>query len=98
MANRPDQPGDFPPQFYKYWGPGGAGGALIRWGTDGDFDRCVAAINSKIEEKHGKPLADHEIKGLCSNLHQTYTGARPGHAPAEEAERKAKDAAKKAAH
>jgi hypothetical protein len=25
------------------------------------------------------------VKGLCSNLHQRATGARPGHAPGEEA-------------
>lgn len=85
MTNRPDAPGGFPPQFYKYWGPGGAGGALIAWGTDGDFDRCVTTINAKITEHGGKPLPDHEIKGLCSNLHRAYTGANPGHAPGEEA-------------
>lgn len=94
MANRPDAPGGFPPQFYKYWGPSGAGGAIIQWDTPGDFERCVTAINSKIEEKHGKPLADAEIKGLCSNLHAHYTGGRPGHGPAEEALTKAKHASK----
>lgn len=84
MTNRPDAPGGFPPQFYKYWGPGGAGGALINWGTPGDFERCVTNINAKIAE-HGKPLGDHEIKGLCANLHRHYTGATPGHAPSEQA-------------
>ncbi|WP_263999408.1 phage minor head protein [Mycobacterium yunnanensis] len=66
-----------PAQFKKYWGPGGIGGAKIRWGTPGDFDRCVRSINTKIAED-GKPLPDREIKGLCSNLHREYLGQNPG--------------------
>jgi hypothetical protein len=82
MANRPDQPGDFPPQFAKYW-LAGEGAALIRWGTDGDFDRCRVAINEKVTKHGGKPLPDHEISGLCAKLHKRATGATPGHAPGE---------------
>lgn len=97
MANRPDQPGDFPPGFFRYW-TAGTGGQLIRWGVPGDFNRCRTAINAKIVE-HGKaPLPDHEISGLCNKLHQATTGAAPGHAPGEEAVHAAKKAAKKAKH
>jgi hypothetical protein len=72
-----------PIQFKKYWLPGGAGGNAIGWGTDGDFSRCTKLINAKIEEHGGKPLPDHEIKGLCASLHKEATGAAPGHAPGE---------------
>ena len=67
-----------PAQFKKYWGPGGIGGAKIRWGTDGDFDRCVRMVNAKVTEKHGSPLPPNEIRGLCSNLHREYLGKNPG--------------------
>lgn len=80
---RPDQPGDFPPQFRKYW-LHGAGAGVINWGSPGDFDRCRKAINAKIEEHGGKPLPDHEISGLCAKLHHEATGAWPGHAPSEQ--------------
>lgn len=78
-----DQPGDFPPQFAKYWLPGGAGGTAIAWNTAGDFERCRTLINAKITEHGGKPLADHEISGLCAKLHKTATGGWPGHGSAE---------------
>lgn len=91
MANRPDKPGGFPPQWYKYWGPGGAGGNLVAWDTPGDFMRCVKAIGAKVEE-HGGHLSDHELKGLCNHLHQHYTGGPPGHGHGEEAMGKAKKA------
>lgn len=78
-----------PIQFQRYW-LAGDGAAAIAWGTDGDFMRCVKLINAKIEEHGGKPLPDHEIKGLCNILHRKATGAAPGHAPGEQAARKAK--------
>lgn len=80
-----------------YWAHG-TGAAKIGWGTDGDFDRCISLVQEAVTKGGSKPLPDHMIKGLCSNLHQEATGARPGHAPAEEAERKAKQGAGKAAH
>ena len=76
-------PGGMPVQFKKYWLTG-AGAGIIRWGVDGDFDRCRVAINAKIEEHGGKPLPDHEISGLCAKLHKEATGAVPGHAPGEQ--------------
>ena len=71
----------------SYWRTG-EGAAKIRWGTPGDFDRCVRLIQEAVTKGGGKPLPDHEIKGLCSNLHQEATGARPGHAPGESAHNK----------
>lgn len=82
-TNKPNAPGGFPPQWLKYWGPGGAGGDLISWNTPGDFMRCVKAIGAKVEE-HGHHLPDAELKGLCNHLHQRFTGATPGHAPGEQ--------------
>lgn len=66
----------------EYWSHG-EGAAKIRWGTDGDFDRCIRQVQEAVTKGGNKPLPDREIKGLCSNLHQRATGARPGHAPGE---------------
>jgi hypothetical protein len=76
----PNPASGMPIQFQKYWLSPQSG---IEWGTDGDFMRCVKLINAKIEEHGGKPLPDHEIKGLCNILHRKATGAAPGHAAGE---------------
>lgn len=61
-------------RLMAYWAHG-EGAAKIQWGHDGDFDRCVTEL--------GKYVGPGIVKGLCSNLHQEATGARPGHAPGE---------------
>lgn len=91
MADRPDAPGGFPPQFAKYW-LAGPGALKIRWGQPGDFDRCRTEINAAIVKNGGTPLPEHEISGLCANLHKRATGATPGHAPGEQAAHAAKKA------
>lgn len=58
----------------RYWAEG-PGAAKIQWGVPGDFDRCVTQLS--------KYVGPGVVKGLCSNLHQRATGARPGHAPGE---------------
>lgn len=57
-----------PPQLKRYWlvGPGAA---KIRWGTPGDFDRCVRALRGKFPE---------DTEGLCANLHHEALGKWPG--------------------
>jgi hypothetical protein len=70
-----------PPQLIKYW-TAGAGAARINWGVSGDFNRCKVNIGEEAA-KHGSPLSDHVLSGLCSTLHVIATGARPGHAPGE---------------
>lgn len=50
-----------------YW-TSGPGSAKIRWGSSGDFDRCVMHL--------GKYVADP--KGLCNEYHQMAVGAPPG--------------------
>lgn len=62
-------------RLMAYW-THGAGAAKIGWGVDGDFDRCVVEL--------GKYVSPGIVKGLCSNLHQRATGARPGHARGEQ--------------
>lgn len=57
----------------EYWTKG-EGAAKIRWGTPGDFMRCVHHLE--------KYIADP--KGYCSDMHQRATGFRPGHAPSEQ--------------
>jgi len=63
-------------RLMAYWAEG-EGAAKIQWGTPGDFDRCVVQLS-----EHVSPAI---VKGLCSNLHVRATGARPGHAPGEQA-------------
>jgi hypothetical protein len=59
----------------RYWAEG-EGAARIQWGVPGDFDRCVVQLS-----EHVSPAI---VKGLCSNLHERATGARPGHAATEQ--------------
>jgi hypothetical protein len=66
-------PGDTE-RLMRYWAEG-EGAAKIQWGVPGDFNRCVVEL--------GKYVGPGIVKGLCSNLHQRATGARPGHAAGE---------------
>jgi hypothetical protein len=75
-------------RLMEYWAHG-EGAAKIRWNVPGDFDRCIMHVQEAVTKGGNAPLSDHVIKGLCSNLHVRATGARPGHAPGEEAIRKA---------
>ena len=70
-----------PPQLVRYWTEG-AGAAKINWGVPGDYDRCIVNIQAEVS-KHGAPLGDRVIHGLCATLHKIATGAAPGHAPGE---------------
>lgn len=54
----------------EYW-LHGAGSVKIRWGTPGDFDRCVAQLR-----RHAPTMRDPE--GYCNRLHQRALGAPPG--------------------
>ena len=86
VAGRKETPKDAEAtaRLMRYWTEG-EGAAKINWGVPGDFDRCRAEL--------GKYVGPDIVNGLCSNLHVRATGARPGHAPAEEAARAAKKAA-----
>lgn len=55
-------------QLKRYWTTG-KGALKIRWGTPGDFNRCVKALR-----KHG--LTDPE--GYCNVLHRRALGHPPG--------------------
>lgn len=70
------------------WATEGEGAARFRWGEPGDFDRCT-----RFMAEHGVP--PQEIPGHCARLHHRATGFWPGHAPAEEAIRKAEGKGKK---
>lgn len=58
----------------------------ITWGFPGDFDQCVARVS--------KFMLPDRAKGFCALRHHQATGAWPGHAPAEEAAKKAGSALK----
>lgn len=62
-------------RLMRYWAEG-PGAAKIQWGVPGDFKRCEAEL--------GKYVSPSIVAGLCSNLHQRATGARPGHAASEQ--------------
>jgi hypothetical protein len=53
-----------------YWSHG-EGAAKIRWGTPGDFDRCVRLVT---EETGGKGL---NVKGYCNERHHEALGFYP---------------------
>ena len=57
-----------PGKLKRYW-LSGPGAAKIRWGTPGDFTRCVRLL------KRHFPRA---TEGLCANLHHEATGKWPG--------------------
>lgn len=52
----------------EYWTHGEGGAVKIRWGTDGDFKRCVRHLE--------KFVTDPE--GLCNEYHVEAVGAPPG--------------------
>lgn len=55
----------------RYWTTG-AGGQRIRWGVEGDFDRCVAELTEHLGAR---------AKGYCNLRHQEMVGAAPGQGP-----------------
>lgn len=52
------------------WYEKGEGAALIQWGVDGDFYRCVAIA--------GKHMTSENAKGFCANRHKGALGTWPG--------------------
>jgi hypothetical protein len=52
----------------QYW-VRGPGAAKIRWGTGGDFDRCV---------RHLRKHVGTRAEGLCNIFHRSALGAAPG--------------------
>lgn len=59
--------GRMPPNLRRYWlyGPGAL---KIRWGTPGDFTRCVRNLREHVSDP----------QGTCANLHKDATGMWPG--------------------
>jgi hypothetical protein len=53
----------------RYWGPSGAGGARIRWGTAGDWTRCNRLLSRYMGGR---------ARGYCQLLHRRYTGSYTG--------------------
>ena len=53
----------------RYW-TSGEGGRLVRWGTPGDFDRCVRRVR--------KYMTTDQAEGFCAERHHDATGKWPG--------------------
>lgn len=51
----------------RYW-TRGPGAAKIKWGTPGDFTRCVRQLRGKVRDP----------KGLCAEYHHMVNGFWPG--------------------
>lgn len=60
-----DLHGSMPEHLKAYWSIGGEGGALIRWGEGGDYDRCVLQLSKHVDPKF--------VHGICGNLHESNT-------------------------
>ena len=82
MASDSGVPGHFPHQLAEWW-ERGEGAAKIRWGTPGDFDRCVRLA---VDEAHMDP---GQAKGFCNERHHAATGMWPSQHAAEERKAKA---------
>lgn len=54
-------------ELREYWTTG-KGAAKIRWGSPGDFDRCV---------KHLEPHMPGRAEGYCNLLHKRALGIYP---------------------
>lgn len=61
-------PGDGDAETLRRYWTTGEGAAKIRWGTPGDFDRCVRQL-----EKYMPGQAE----GYCNLLHKRATGIYP---------------------
>ena len=53
----------------RYWAYG-EGATKIRWGTPGDFNRCVRRVS--------KYMPRSVAKGYCAKLHKRVVGKWPG--------------------
>lgn len=61
-------PGRMPQQLIEYW-VHGKGALKIRWGTPGDFNRCVRNL---------RKYFPRNPEGLCNRLHTRALGVPPG--------------------
>lgn len=72
-AGQEASPGDIKSteRLKKFWETGRGGVEMIRWGTPGDFDRCVKALM-----EHAKMSKDN-ADGYCYNRHVGALGYSP---------------------
>ena len=57
----------------QYWLTG-KGAVKIRWGSPGDFTRCV----SHVRRAAAGEMTEEQVKGFCANLHHKAVGMWPG--------------------
>ncbi|MYT30480.1 MULTISPECIES: hypothetical protein [unclassified Streptomyces] len=69
------RPGDGNAETLRAYWARGKGAAKIRWGTPGDFDRCVGELSKYMPGR---------AEGYCNLLHKRATGIYPAtHAKAD---------------
>ena len=66
------RPGDGNAETLRRYWTVGEGAAKIRWGTPGDFDRCVRQLDDYMPGR---------AEGYCALLHKRATGFWPGDKP-----------------
>lgn len=57
-------------QLRRYWTTGVGGQVKIRWGSPGDFTRCVVNLSKYVDPE--------QAKRMCANYHHSMTGMWPG--------------------
>jgi len=63
------RPGDGDAEKLRRYCTVGEGSLKIKWGTPGDFTRCVRHLNKYMPGR---------AEGYCANLHKRATGVYPG--------------------
>ena len=63
------RPGDGDAEKLRRYWLYGEGAVKIRWGTPGDFTRCVRQLNKYMPGR---------AEGYCARLHKRATGVYPG--------------------
>lgn len=63
------RPGDGNAEVLRDYWEHGKGALKIRWGTPGDFTRCVRELSKYMPGR---------AEGYCANMHRRMTGVWPG--------------------
>lgn len=64
----------------QYW-VHGQGALKIKWGTPGDYDRCIVELGRYIH-------SDRQLHGFCANAHHDALGIWPATHAAQERDHK----------
>lgn len=69
-VNLPESQNPNAVRLRRYWTRGEGGKLKVRWGTPGDWTRCVKYLSKYVNPE--------QSKRMCANYHRTMTGMWPG--------------------